>query len=185
MKFNESERLLSEYVKTSEIKMHCLEVSQIMQFLAKELNENEEEWAITGLLHDLDYESCTIESHATKCAEILREKTDLKEELIHAILSHNEEYSKIKRETRIDYALAACDNISGMIYAYALMRKGFQGMDVRGLKKKIKDKRFAANVRRDLIYDIENEKVGISLDNFLDIAIKAMQNISSELGFVN
>ena len=183
MNFQEAQQLLKEYVHKPEILMHCLEVSIIMRFLARELGEDEEKWAIAGLLHDIDYETfSSLEEHAKKGAEIIKQKYDkIDEEIIHAILAHNEEHTKTKRENKFDFALAASDNISGMIFAYGLMRKSLEGMEVKSLKKKMKEKSFASTVRRDLIYDIN--KGNIDLDKFLEIAIKAMQSIAREIGF--
>ena len=182
MKLNEARNFLFEYAKSEKIRMHCREVETIMAFLAKELGEDEEKWAIAGLLHDLD---CDLEQdvskQATTAVGILKQKTDCPEDLCHAILAHNEGNTGTKRESRFDYALSAADNISGMIFSYGLMRKTFQGMEVSGLKKKMKDKSFAATVRRELICDIE--KAGMPLDKFLETAIKAMQGISKEIGF--
>lgn len=183
MDFQEAMNLLREYVKKEEIILHCLEVSTIMRFLARDLGEDEEKWAIAGLLHDLDYELFSnLEEHARKGTEIIKQKyNDIDEEIIHAILSHNEEYTKVERKNRFDYCLAASDNISGIIFAYGLMRKSLNGMEVKSLKKKMKEKSFAATVRRDLIYDID--KINIELDKFLEISIRAMQSISKDIGF--
>ena len=149
--------------------------------LAKELGEDDEKWAMAGLLHDMD---CDIEpdikNQARRAVEILKEKTDCPEDLCHAVLSHNEENLGIKREAKFDFALSAADNISGMIYAYALMRGTIEGMKPKGIKKKLKDTGFAATVRRELIYDIE--KAGMEMTTFLDISIKALQGIKREIG---
>lgn len=180
MNFGEAKKLLKEYVKKEEIRLHCLEVSTIMRYLAPEFKEDEEKWAIAGLLHDLDYELFSnLDEHAKKTAQILREK-DISEDIIQAILSHNEEYTHVKRENLFEYCLSASDNISGMIFAYGLMRKSLNGMEVNNLKKKMKEKSFAATVRRDLIYDIEKF---MSLNKFLEISIKAMQSIAKDIGF--
>jgi putative nucleotidyltransferase with HDIG domain len=180
MDFEQARKLFDEYVNSENVKMHCREVEVIMRALAKELGEDEEKWAIAGLLHDMD---CDIEhdikNQARKAVEILKQKTDCPEDVCHAILSHNEENLGVKRESRFDYALSAVDNVSGLIYSYGLMRHSLEGMEVKGLKKKLKDKRFAASVRRDLIRDID--KAGMELDKLLEIAIKAMQSISDEL----
>lgn len=181
MRIEEARKLFEEYVKSDKIKLHCREVEVIMKALAKEFGENEEKWEIAGLLHDMDCDVVLdIKQQGKKVVEILKEKTDSQEDICHAILAHNEENLGIKRESKFDYALSAADNISGIIYAYALMKKSIDKMDVAGLKKRLKDKRFAATVRRDLIYGIE--ETGISLDKFLEISIKAVKEIKEELG---
>ena len=86
-----------------------------------------------------------------------------------------------KRTENVEYALACAETVTGLIHSYALMRKSFEGMEVNGLKKKMKDKRFAAGINREVI--LECEKIGLSLDEFLDIAIKAVQSIAKEVGF--
>ena len=139
MNIEEARKLFNEYVKSDKVKVHCREVEVIMKALAKELNEDEEKWAIAGLLHDMD---CDIEpgnkKQGRKAVEILKEKTDCPEDVCHAILAHNEENLGVKRESKFDYALSSADNISGLIYAYALMRKTIEGMDVKGLKKRLR-----------------------------------------------
>jgi predicted hydrolase (HD superfamily) len=181
MDLEEARKLFDEYVKSEKIKQHCREVEIVMRALAREFGEDEEKWAVTGLIHDMD---CDIEpdikKQAKRAVEILKEKTDCSEDVCHAILAHNEENLGIKRESRMDYALSAADNISGLIYAYALMRGSIEGMKPKGVKKKLKDKGFAANVRRELIYDIE--KAGMDLTKFLDISINALRAIKEELG---
>jgi uncharacterized protein len=174
-------KLFEEYVESKELRSHCIEVSAIMRFLAREIGEDDERWADIGLLHDLDFEiEKDLASHGKKTAEILRAE-GYPEDAIMTILSHNEEGTGVKRETKIDFCLSAADNISGLIHAYSLVRNGLDGMEVKGLKKKIKDKAFAAAVRRDLITDIG--KAGIPLDRFLELAIKAVQSIAKEIEF--
>ncbi len=176
-----SHELFMEHIKSRELSLHCIEVSAIMKLLARELGENEEEWAAIGMLHDLDFETeKDLATHGKKTAEILKAE-GYSDGFVRAVLSHNEEGTGVKRESKLEFCLSASDNISGLIYAYALMRKGFEGMEVKGLKKKIKDKAFAAAVRRDLILDIE--KAGVPLDKFLEISIKAMQSIAKDIGF--
>jgi len=181
MNIEEARKLFNEYVKSEQVKLHCREVEVIMGALAKELGKNEEKWAIAGLLHDMDCDLVGIEEQGKKVVEILKEKTDCEEDICHAILAHNEENLGVKRESKLDFALSAADNVSGVIFAYGLMRKSLDDMEVKGLKKKIKDKRFAATVRRDKIYDIG--KIGLDFDKFLEVSIKAMQEIKSEIGF--
>lgn len=180
----EVRKIFGEYVKSEQVKMHCNEVETIMTFLAKEFGEDEETWGIAGLMHDADCDlTPDISVQGKKASEIAKEKLNCSEEICHAILSHNEENLGVKRESKLDYALSAADNVSGLIYAYALMRnKDISTMDVAGLKKKFKNKGFAATVRRELIQDIE--KTGIDLDKFFDIAISAMKSIKSYIGLV-
>lgn len=185
MNIEQARKLFNEYVKSDKVRIHCREVEVIMRALAQEFGESEEvqeKWAIAGLLHDMDCDIILeVKNQGGKVVEILREKTDCLEDICHAILSHNEENTGVKRESKFDYVLSAADNISGLIYAYGLVRHGLEGMQVKGLKKRLKEKDFAASVRRDLIYDIE--KAGIELNKFLEISIKAMQEIKGELGF--
>jgi len=182
MEHEKTKQLFEKYVKTENLKLHCIEVEAIMKELAREEGENIEKWGAAGLLHDLDFdipEFQDLQNHVKKTIEILKEE-GYPDDLIHAVASHNEEGSGIKRENKFDYCLSAADNISGLIYAYGLMRKSLEGMEVKGLKKKMKDKTFAAAVRRDLIRDVEKF---IPLDKFLEISIKAMQSISDKIGF--
>ncbi|MDP3027279.1 MAG: HD domain-containing protein [Nanoarchaeota archaeon] len=175
-----TQELFNKYIKSEEIKKHCLEVSTIMKFLAKELGEDEEKWASAGLMHDMDCDiTPEISVQGKKAAEIA-EQNGYSKDICHAILSHNEDNLGIRRESKFDYMLSAADNISGLIYAYGLMRKSLDGMDVSGLKKKLKNKAFAASVRRDLIQDAEKF---MPLNKFLEIAIKSMESIKGEIGF--
>lgn len=182
MNLSEARELFNEFVKSEKVKVHCREVEVITQALAKELGENEEQWAVAGLMHDMD---CDVEpdimNQGKKAVEILKERTDCPEEVCHAILAHNEENLGVKRESKLDFALSAADNVSGLIYAYGLMKGTLDGMQVKGLKKKLKNKGFAATIRRELILDIE--KAGMELDRFLEVSIAAMQGISKEIGF--
>jgi putative nucleotidyltransferase with HDIG domain len=172
-----AQELFNEHVRSPELRNHCIEVSAIMRALAGELGEDVERWAAIGLLHDLDFETeKDLATHGKKTAEMLK-AGGYDEEFVRAVLSHNEGGLGVKRESKLEFCLSAADNISGLIYAYGLMRKGLDGMDVSGLRKKMKDKRFAVAVRRDLITDVE--KAGVSIDVFLGISIKAMQGISS------
>lgn len=179
--FDKTDEIFEDYIKNPELKKHCLEVEIIMRTLANKLGEDEAKWAAAGKLHDLDYEDTkdNIELHGRLTADRLK-KLNYPQELIHAILAHNKEHTRVKMEVDFDYCLAAADSISGLIYAYGLVRKGLKGMKVSGLKKKIEDKTFASAIRRDSIYAIE--KV-MKLDDFLETSIQAMQSIAKEIGF--
>ncbi|MEM4396245.1 MAG: HD domain-containing protein [Candidatus Woesearchaeota archaeon] len=174
-----AEKLFSEYVKSETLKMHCKEVAIIMKHLAKYLQKDEELWYYAGLLHDLDYDEIKdLEKHGLKTGEILKNE-GFPEEFVHAVLRHNEANGN-KRQEEFDFYLSAADNVAGFIYAYGLMRKAISGMEPNKLLKKLKDKSFAANVRRDEIYDIEKF---MPIEQFLKIAIEAMSTIEKELGF--
>jgi len=140
-------------------------------------------WGMAGLLHDLDWEQ-TAENpsqHGIRTLEILKEEgVEIPEEVGRAITAHNEMHTGVKRESRLDYALAAGESITGLIYAYALMRPDkLSGMKASSLNKKFKDKNFAANVSRELINDITT--TGLERSDFFNIAIEAMQGIASEI----
>lgn len=176
-------QLLNEHLKTKTTLLHCREVEVIMEALAKHFGENEHEWGLAGLLHDLD---CDIEKSIPKnqgitAADILA-KEGVSEAVLHAIKAHNEELTGVKRESRLDFALSAADSISGIIYAAALVYpdKKIASVKPSSILKRMKDERFAASVRRDRIKDCE--KCGILLEEFACISLEAMKNISAEIG---
>ena len=166
---------------------HYLESEAIMKALADKLGEDTEYWGMLGLLHDIDWALTkeNLKEHCIKAAEILKKK-GFDSEFIQIIQSHGYGYSIIpsfadkKRENKIEHALAASETATGLIYAYALMRgKKISDMEVSGLKKKFKDKRFAENCDREIIKEIEQI---MPIDEFFEIAIKAMQGIKEQIG---
>ncbi len=167
---------------------HYLESEAIMRGVAERLGEDVEYWGMLGLLHDVDWALTkeNLKEHCIKAEGILKEK-GFDNEFIQILQSHAYGYSEIpaladkKREKKIEHALAASETISGLIHAYALMRgKKISDMEVKGLKKKFKDKTFAANCNREIIREIE--QTGLELNEFFEIAIKAMQKIKDEIG---
>ncbi|CEP79126.1 MAG: HD domain-containing protein [Defluviitoga tunisiensis] len=170
--------LLKQYIKTDTLISHCLAVGAIMKELAYKLNKEPEKWEITGILHDLDYEMTknNPDIHALKTVEILDDMVD--QDIKDAILAHNE---KKTLQKDIEIALYSADQLSGLITAAALVRpnKDISGLSVKSLKKKYKDKAFARSVERDKINEIT--KLGISLDDFFELAIKGMATIENEL----
>lgn len=177
--------LINKNITTDTIKLHVKEVGVLMKAVARELGKNETEWEVTGLLHDLDYDkekdhpelqTVTLEKW------ILEADPEFPQEYMHAIKAHNQEYSGVTRETTIDFALAACDNLSGMIFATALIYpdKKISSVKVSSVLKKMKNPAFAARVNRQAIYDIE--KAGIKLERFVELGIKAMAEIETEIG---
>jgi len=181
MSIEKAKLLFEKYVTSSELKLHCKEVSTIMKFLAKDFGEDAEKWEICGLLHDLDFDfEKRPAEHGKKTAEILKQN-GYPADIVYAILSHNEDNLGVKRKSKMDFALSAADNVSGLIYAYALLRKSIEGIEPAKIRKRMKEKAFAAAVSREKISDIE--KAGISLDKFIEVSIKAMQSIAKEIGF--
>ncbi len=178
--------LLKSMPQTQQDMNHYLESEAIMKELARKLGEDVEYWGFLGLLHDVDWALTkeNIEEHGIKAEEILREK-GFSEDFIKIIQSHvyghTSSFKDKKREKKVEHALASSETITGLIYAYALMRgKKIEDMEVKGLRKKFKDKSFAANCNRDIIKEIE--LLGISLDEFFELSINAMKKIKEEIG---
>ncbi len=170
--------------------VHYLESEAVMKELALHLGEDSEYWAMLGLLHDVDWgiTKHDVSTHLTKMPEILR-KEGFTEYFIETILSHGygfEELPALASKTRtekIQHALAASETITGLVHAYALMRGNkISDMEPAGLKKKFKDRAFAAKISREVIREIE--LVGVSLDEFFKIAIEGIKKIKSEVGLV-
>lgn len=182
--YSEAYTLFKKYIKTPYLKNHMRETEMIMRRLANYFNEDEDYWGITGLLHDLDLDEIgeDLKSHGYKTVEILKKEGYEIPELFEAIISHTEGLTEAKRSTDFHNILAAAENITGMITAYVLIIPGkkIEGIKVSSIKKRLKQLRFAASVNREFIYDIENS--GISLDEFLNISISAMKEISDEIG---
>jgi putative nucleotidyltransferase with HDIG domain len=180
-------QLVLKYNKEQANLDHYLESEAIMRGLARKFGEDEEYWGMLGLLHDVDWELCKDDwhLHLTKAPEILKEN-GFDDEFIGIVVSHGYGFdcAGLKNKVRtkkIEHALAASETISGLIFAYALMRgRKITDMDASGLKKKFKDKRFAENCRRDIIQEIE--KTGLNLDEYFQIAIDSLKNIKEEIG---
>lgn len=179
--------LIKKYDSDTYDMYHYLESEAIMGALSKRLDEDEEYWKMLGLLHDVDWgitKNNTAE-HLTKAPEILK-SAGFDDKFICIVVSHGYGFECAglkdkKRTEKIEHALAAAETLTGLIHAYGLMRKSLDGMEVSGLKKKMKDKRFAAAINRDII--MECEQIGLTLDEFLDISIKAVQSIAKDVGF--
>jgi uncharacterized protein len=183
-----AQELIDKYVETDWLKLHMRESEVIMRALAERLNKDVELWGMVGLLHDLDYDLVNKDpnKHGVEFENILKEESvELPDEIIHSIRAHNEDSDLIdaKRETDLDYALSASENLSGFLVACALVQpdKKIKSVKVSSVIKKLKkDKSFAKAVRRDLIFDIE--KVGISLEEFVELALGAVSSIDEEIG---
>ena len=183
-------RLIDEFITEPITKLHLLETEAILRALAKHLNEDEEEWGIIGLLHDIDWDLVKNDTanHCVLCQDILK-KAGATEYLIESIISHAYGMEAIpslqnkERATPIQHCLVAGETLTGLIIATTLMQpdKKLASVKPESLKKKFKNKSFAARCNRDLI--LECEKVNIPLDDFLNIGLVALQKISTELGF--
>lgn len=167
---------------------HYLESEAIMRALAEKFGEDIEYWGMLGLLHDIDWPLTknNLKEHCIKSAEILKQK-GFDEKFISIIQSHgytNDIIPSLKdkvRTIKVEFALAAAETLTGLIYSYALMRgKKISDMETAGLKKKFKDKSFAANCNREIIKEIE--KTGLPLDEFFQISIEAIKKIKKEIG---
>ena len=152
---------------------HALASEAVMRSLADRLGADADLWAMTGLLHDLDYPATESrpERHGLEAASQL--ERDLPAEALQAIRAHNGEMNGTSPQSVFDYALRAGETVTGLIAAAALMRPGrYDGMSVKSIKKKMKDKAFAASVNRANIAQCQD--AGLDLDEFLAIAIQAM-----------
>lgn len=174
--------ILHEYTKSDALIKHALAVETCVRAYAQKYNEDEEYWGNVALLHDFDYEKYpTEQDHPFKGSEILKDK-GFDDEFRKAILSHAD-YSGVKRETLLEKVLFACDELAGFITAVTYVRpsRTVDEVEVRSVKKKLKDKAFARAVsREDIIKGAE--LLGIPLDEHIDFCIKAMRNNKTELG---
>jgi putative nucleotidyltransferase with HDIG domain len=174
--------LVKEYVSDETLINHMIATGAIMGGLAERLGQDVERWVVTGILHDIDYQETkdNPELHSIKGGEILREH-GLDEEIVHAVMAHNEIHD-IERKSLLDKALFAVDPLSGLITAtaYVMPSKKLEEVQLKSVKKKFKDKTFAKGANRDQIKTCE--EFGISLDEFLEIALNEMKKIAPQIG---
>ena len=166
---------LGQYNESESLRKHALTVEGVMRHFAALAGEDPEEWGIVGLLHDLDYERWP-DQHCQKVQELLREK-GADEALIRAVASHGYGMcSDIQPQSRLEKTLFTIDELSGLITAAALMRpsRSVIDLEVKSVKKKFKDKRFAAGCSREVIAN-GAELLGWELDKLLDMTLRAMQ----------
>jgi putative nucleotidyltransferase with HDIG domain len=174
--------LLKEYTKNESLLKHAYAVETCVRAYAKKFNEDAEYWGNVALLHDFDYEMYpTEEGHPFKGSEILKEK-GFSDEFRNAILSHAN-YTGVKRETLLQKTLFACDELAGFLTAVSYVRpnKTIDEVEVRSVKKKLKDKAFARNVIRDDIFS-GAEELGVPLDEHIQFCINAMKENKNKLG---
>jgi predicted hydrolase (HD superfamily) len=161
--------LFSSWVLNPKLQVHMLQVAHLMKNWAAEkegLNETEQwKWELSGLLHDADWDQWP-DKHCIKIIEHL-ESLNIDPEVMHAIASHGPNHFGVDPENQMDKMLFAFDELSGLIHAYSILRPGgYDGMDVKGVKKRLKEKSFAANVSREEIQDAAN-RAGLELDTLI------------------
>ena len=173
---------IKENVENKNLVKHMLATEAIMRALARRFGENEKEWSLTGLLHDIDVELTEgdMKSHSKLGADLARD-LGATEAMAHAILCHNEAHG-VPCETELDKALFCTDPLTGLITAAALVRpdKKLAGVDAGSVRKRFKEKSFAAGANREQISRCS--EIGLELDEFIEIGLKAMEEIAADLG---
>ena len=169
-------------VENENLVKHMLATEAIMLALAGQFGEDEEEWGLTGLLHDIDVELTEgdMNSHSKLGADLVREM-GASEAVVHAVLCHNEAHG-IPLETKLDKALFCADPLTGLITAAALVRpdKKLASVEAKSVKKRFKEKSFAAGANREQIAGCS--ELGLELDEFIELGLTAMQGVAAELG---
>ena len=175
--------LLTEYTASESLRKHAMAVEAAVRGYARKFGENEEDWGVTALLHDFDYERWpTLGDHPNKGSEILREK-GYPDWMIRAILSHAMEITGVARESRLEKTLFACDELAGFITAASLVRpsKSILDLEASSVKKRMKDKAFARGVKRvDLVEGAA--LLGLPLEEHIANVIGFMRERADELG---
>jgi len=189
---NEAYQLLTKYIQNKNLIKHSLSTEASMKGIYRYLTpkdqqtpHDEEKWGITGLLHDVDYEEAQkagdVQQHGT--LSFITEKDTIPADILHGIQAHAYEYSKIMPETPMDWAITACDQLTGLTIACALVRpdKKLASVTAESVLKKFGQKGFAAGASREAIKFCES-KLNIPLDKFIEIVLSSMQAISDDLG---
>ncbi len=170
--------LLHAHIKNPRMIMHCRASEAVMRALARHFGEDEDQWGLAGLLHDLDVEFTDADplTHGPTAAAWLDEM-GVDPEITDAIRMHNERATGLQRFTRFQHALAAVETITGLIHAtvWVYPDKNIQAVKPKSIVKRMKEKAFAASVKRENI--LECEKLGLSIDQFAAIALMAMQQM--------
>ena len=173
--------LLKKYNKEEFHIRHAYTVEQVMRYFAKEKGEDEDFWGLAGLLHDIDFEMYP-DQHCIKAPELLKE-INCDEKLVHAVCSHGYGIcSDVEPKNFMEKILFATDELTGLIWASAKMRpsQSTKDMELKSLKKKYKDKKFAAGCSREIIERGANQ-LGWELDKLLDETLKAMQEVEDKI----
>jgi predicted hydrolase (HD superfamily) len=178
----EALEILKSNVEAENMLKHSLASEAVLRAVAKHLGKNEEEWGIAGLLHDIDVEITNADphTHGPYAEKLLKGK--ITDEMLDAIVMHNEVATGKERNTEFQHALAAGETITGLITATTLVYpdKKLASVKAKSVTKRMKQKAFAASVKRENI--MECEKIGIPLAEFADLAVNAMRSISDDMG---
>ena len=174
--------LIGQHLKNPNMIKHCLASEAVMRELAVHFDEDPDKWGLAGLLHDLDAESQPDLSVHTRETEEVLNRLGVDQEIIEVIGMHNEQARDRQRSSTFEHALAAGETITGLITATALVYpdKKLASVKPKSVRKRIKEKAFAAGADRDIIR--ECEMIGIPINEFCDLCLKAMQSISDDLG---
>jgi len=182
MNRDEAFNLLLEKIKSQNLIKHSLAVEACMKGLARHFGEDEEKWAIAGLLHDIDYEETknNASQHSILGAEMLG-KVGLDQEICQAVKTHNEAHG-ILPETKLAKALFCLDPLTGLIVAATLVlpSKKINDLTVENVLNRFKEKSFARGAKREII--LKCSEIGLNLEKFIEICLKSMQEISDQLG---
>lgn len=188
MNRDQAYNLLNQYIANQNLIKHMLAAEAVMRALCIRLNQNPpaqtiENWGLVGLLHDLDYEMAkeTPQKHGLISRDILAGKVS--DDLIYAIMAHNSKFTKVQPKSALDWSIACCDELTGLIVASALVHpnKNLTSIDVDFVMKRFKEKAFAKGANRKSIEKCEKH-LGIPLNEFVAINLKAMQDIAPILG---
>ena len=173
----EAMNIVTEWIVNEKLRLHCRQVGGLMEAWAKQQKYSElevEKWYLAGLLHDADWDKYP-ELHCQKIIELLESK-HISPDILHAIASHSPRYFGVTPVSEMDKMIYAFDELSGLVHAYSLMRSGYEGMEVKGVTKKLKDKAFAAGVDRNDVYDA-CEKSGVTQEVIIRFVIDTQKNI--------
>jgi predicted hydrolase (HD superfamily) len=172
--------LLEQWVGNEGLRNHMKCVEAAVRFYARRFGQDEERWGLAGLLHDLDWEKYPAE-HPLRAVEELRGR-GYDDDILHAILAHRHDFTGVSAESLLDRTLLACDEITGLVTASALVRPtGIDDLEAKSVKKKMKDRAFAAGVDREEVRT-GAELLGVELTEHIQNVIEAMRSIGRELG---
>ncbi len=186
MNRNQAIELLNSHTQNANLRRHCLAVGAVMRSLAEKLGGDPDLWEILGLIHDSDWEETkdNPDQHTVVTLDRLEKIGDTDSRLSHALRSHNREHTHLAElEGKMEWALECCDELTGFIVAVTLVQpsRKIADISVDSILKKFPSKGFAAAVNRDQISQCD-EKLGIPLAEFVEICLKSMQSIASEIG---